>query len=210
MNREFSDGNREFDLQRHFPPWALLSIPQLTRAPELSRYRGQAGAACRRGDQHCEASRGRKHLQQRRRPRSDRYRGGHIRSQGSEALRRPIAAMRLAPWPASESAASWQRSVTATEPCATNTPKAKFTLITGSHSDRRQCPSRVKSAGLNVGQSLPVYPDQRTFAGCVGMSQRCQERKHSRKYTVPDDGERAHGLQSTDRSEGCRCIRGAN
>ena len=87
MNREFSNGNREFDLQRHFPPWALLSIPKLTRAPELSRYRGQASAACRRGDQHCEASRGRKHLQQRRRPRSDRYKGGHIRSQGSEALR---------------------------------------------------------------------------------------------------------------------------
>ena len=27
---------------------------------------------------------------------------------------------------------------------------------------------------LTVFRSLPVYPDQRTFAGYVGMSQRCQ------------------------------------
>jgi hypothetical protein len=28
---------------------------------------------------------------------------------------------------------------------------------------------------LTTRRSLPVYPDQLTFAGCVGMSQRCQE-----------------------------------
>src|SRR5260370_41976893 len=30
-------------------------------------------------------------------------------------------------------------------------------------------------AVLTVGRSLPVYPDERTFSGEVGMSQRCQQ-----------------------------------
>jgi hypothetical protein len=41
---------------------------------------------------------------------------------------------------------------------------------------RRPVETTVKSAILTVGRSLPVCPDQRTFAGCVGMSQRCHER----------------------------------
>jgi hypothetical protein len=35
---------------------------------------------------------------------------------------------------------------------------------------------KVKSAVLTAGRPLPVCPDQRTFAGCVGMSQRCHLR----------------------------------
>jgi hypothetical protein len=41
--------------------------------------------------------------------------------------------------------------------------------------DAIQCPLRVNRAILTVGQSLPVYPDQRTFSEYVGMSQRCHE-----------------------------------
>jgi hypothetical protein len=37
-------------------------------------------------------------------------------------------------------------------------------------------PLWVKSPIVTVGQSLPVYPDQRTFSESVGMSQKCQEK----------------------------------
>jgi hypothetical protein len=37
-------------------------------------------------------------------------------------------------------------------------------------------PFSVNLVVLTVGQPLPVYPDQRTFAGYVGMSQTHQER----------------------------------
>ncbi len=39
-------------------------------------------------------------------------------------------------------------------------------------------PLRLIHAGLTVRQSLPVYPNQQTFSESVGMSQRCQKRKH--------------------------------
>jgi len=37
----------------------------------------------------------------------------------------------------------------------------------------RRWTMRRKSAVLTVGRSLPVFPDQRTFSGEVGMSQTC-------------------------------------
>jgi hypothetical protein len=40
--------------------------------------------------------------------------------------------------------------------------------------EKGQCQSRVKSAVLSVGRPLPVFPDKRTFAELVGMSQKCQ------------------------------------
>jgi hypothetical protein len=40
-----------------------------------------------------------------------------------------------------------------------------------------RCLKWVKSDGLAVGQSLPVYPYQQTFSDADGMSQRCQLRK---------------------------------
>lgn len=44
-------------------------------------------------------------------------------------------------------------------------------------------PPRVKSNGLAVGRSLPVYPYQQTFSDADGMSQRCQNRK-SHRYSI--------------------------
>jgi hypothetical protein len=37
----------------------------------------------------------------------------------------------------------------------------------------------VKSDGLAVGRSLPVYPYQQTFSDADGMSQRCHEETHA-------------------------------
>ena len=37
-------------------------------------------------------------------------------------------------------------------------------------------PFRVNSTVLTVGRSLPVYPNEQTFSGSVGMSQRCHIR----------------------------------
>jgi hypothetical protein len=38
----------------------------------------------------------------------------------------------------------------------------------------------VKSDGFAVGRSLPVYPYQQTFIGCVGLSQTCHGTKSLR------------------------------
>jgi hypothetical protein len=37
---------------------------------------------------------------------------------------------------------------------------------------------RVIRAVLTTGRSLPVYPDNRTFSGFGGMSQRCRQKLH--------------------------------
>jgi hypothetical protein len=40
-------------------------------------------------------------------------------------------------------------------------------------------PLRVKSDGLAVGRSLPVYPYQQTSSDANGKSQKCHERTHA-------------------------------
>jgi hypothetical protein len=42
---------------------------------------------------------------------------------------------------------------------------------------RRRRPFWVIRVVLTVGQPLPVCPNQRTFAGFVGMSQTCQKKQ---------------------------------
>jgi hypothetical protein len=42
--------------------------------------------------------------------------------------------------------------------------------------DAGQCPVGVKSDGLAVGRSLPVYPYQQTSSDANGKSQKCQNR----------------------------------
>ena len=55
----------------------------------------------------------------------------------------------------------------------------------------------VKNAVLSLCQPLPVYPHQRTFAGCVGMSQRCQQAtlfdRYSGPLSIQSKPERFHG-----------------
>jgi hypothetical protein len=46
-------------------------------------------------------------------------------------------------------------------------------------------PIWVKSAVLTVGQSLPIFLDQRTFSGEVGTSQRCQNRNPINAFDHP-------------------------
>src|ERR1700687_345851 len=47
-----------------------------------------------------------------------------------------------------------------------------------------ECPRRVKSAVLRVGQSFPVCPQLRTFSAPLGMSQRCHEQSLRRSQPM--------------------------
>ena len=73
--------------------------------------------------------------------------------------------------------------------------------------DDPKCRLSFNRVVLTVGRSRPVCPDQRTFAGCVGMSQRGQPRKSPRSLdylaTIPKDGPvtRSHPSLGTQRFE---------
>jgi hypothetical protein len=48
----------------------------------------------------------------------------------------------------------------------------------------RLCLLGVNRVVLIVRRPLPVYPNKRTFAGCVGMSQKCQNQKSSTAWVM--------------------------
>ena len=48
-----------------------------------------------------------------------------------------------------------------------------------------QCPPWVKSCGLAVGPSLPVYPYQQTFSDADGMSEGCHNRSLAERAILP-------------------------
>jgi hypothetical protein len=59
-----------------------------------------------------------------------------------------------------------------------------------------QCLKWVKSAVLTVGRSLPIFLDQRTFSGEVGMSQRCHCTKSLRSSPLRGSKSREAGSRS--------------
>jgi hypothetical protein len=59
--------------------------------------------------------------------------------------------------------------------------------MTSTVREKARVPIWVIRVVLTVGQPLPVYPNQRTFAGYVGMSQTCQDRTHASQQKVDGD-----------------------
>src|SRR5207344_1935438 len=62
-----------------------------------------------------------------------------------------------------------------------------------------RCQIWVNRVTLVVGRPLPVYPDQRTYLGIVGMSQRCQRATSTRSRSVRSGGRDRKLKESTSR-----------